>query len=339
MLPMMGGMLLTSISSGQIISRTGRYKMFPVIGTGVMSLGLLLLSRMTAETSTLAASGIMLVMGLGLGMVMQVLVIAVQNAVDYRDLGVATSGATLFRLIGGSVGTAVLGAIFATRLGSELARRLPPGTQGAPAPGAGITTELLASLSPAVRAAYADAFSASLSTVFVVATVVAIVGVRAHLASSGASASRDDLRGGDGRWRHGRRSVRDAGESGLARPSYGVVSRRSRIAMRSVSTWSSSRVKRTWSCRRRAAWLLVRLEQDPGIDAAALARTHQRGSQAFRQRDRSAHESSATSRYKARATTARKHYGVTSAGCEVLGRLIAVRRAHLDGGSVRVGHG
>ena len=119
MLPMMGGMLVTSISSGQLISRTGRYKIFPVVGTAVMTFGLFLLSRMTPETSTLAASGIMLLMGLGLGMVMQVLVIAVQNAVDYRDLGVATSGATLFRLIGGSVGTAVLGAIFVTRLGGR----------------------------------------------------------------------------------------------------------------------------------------------------------------------------------------------------------------------------
>ena len=112
MLPMMGGMLFSSISSGQMISRTGRYKIFPVIGTAVMTIGLFLLSRMTPQTSTLAASGIMLVMGLGLGMVMQVLVIAVQNAVDYGDLGVATSGATLFRFIGGSVGTAVLGVAF-----------------------------------------------------------------------------------------------------------------------------------------------------------------------------------------------------------------------------------
>src|SRR4029079_7272937 len=128
-------------------------------GTAVMTLGLFLLSRMTPQTSTLAASGIMLVMGLGLGMVMQVLVIAVQNAVDYRDLGVATSGATLFRLIGGSIGTAVLGAIFAMRLASELAHRLPAGATGAPESGVGITTQMLASLSPTVRAVYSQAFA------------------------------------------------------------------------------------------------------------------------------------------------------------------------------------
>ncbi len=102
MLPMMGGMLVTSIASGQLISRTGRYKIFPILGTLVMALGLYLLSRMTEQTTTLSASFTMLVLGLGLGMVMQVLVIAVQNAVDYADLGVATSGATLFRLVGGS---------------------------------------------------------------------------------------------------------------------------------------------------------------------------------------------------------------------------------------------
>ena len=102
--------------------------MFPVAGTAVMALGLFLLSRMTAETGTAAALGIMLILGLGLGLVMQVLVIAVQNAVDYADLGVATSGATLFRLIGGSLGTAALGAIFSTRLTANLERLLPAGS-------------------------------------------------------------------------------------------------------------------------------------------------------------------------------------------------------------------
>src|SRR5690606_38780858 len=116
MLPMMGGMLVTSIISGQLISRSGRYKRYPIAGTAVMTLGLFLLSRLDAGSNLQAALGTMLVLGLGLGLVMQVLVIAVQNAVDYKDLGVATSGAMLFRLIGGSFGTAVLGAIFAARL-------------------------------------------------------------------------------------------------------------------------------------------------------------------------------------------------------------------------------
>src|SRR5690348_18416150 len=95
---------------------------------------------MTEQTTTLSASLTMLVLGLGLGMVMQVLVIAVQNAVEYGDLGVATSGATLFRLIGGSLGTAVLGAIFASQLNANLTRLMPTGT---PSQGAGMTTEAL----------------------------------------------------------------------------------------------------------------------------------------------------------------------------------------------------
>jgi EmrB/QacA subfamily drug resistance transporter len=116
MVPLMGGTLLTSILAGQLASRTGKYKRFPIIGTAIVTVALLLISRMTADTSTLAASLYMLLLGLGLGFVMQVLIIAVQNAVDYRDLGVATSNAILFRYIGGSLGTTLLGAILATQL-------------------------------------------------------------------------------------------------------------------------------------------------------------------------------------------------------------------------------
>src|SRR4051812_2476617 len=167
MVPMMMGMLTMSIMSGQLISRTGRYKIFPVIGTGVMTLGLFLLSRLTPGTSTLVASLLMLVLGLGLGLVMQVLVIAVQNAVAYKDLGVATSGATLFRLIGGSLGTAVLGAVFANRLAANLARMLPAASTDAGAHG--LTMQALATMPPATRALYGQAFTAAVQTVFLVA--------------------------------------------------------------------------------------------------------------------------------------------------------------------------
>src|SRR4029077_20585159 len=104
MVPMMGGMLVTSIMSGQLISLTGRYKIFPLLGTAVMTVGLYLLLRPTPESTNTTAALLMLILGVRLGMRMQVLVIAVQNDVDYRDLGVAPSGATLFRLIGGSLG-------------------------------------------------------------------------------------------------------------------------------------------------------------------------------------------------------------------------------------------
>jgi EmrB/QacA subfamily drug resistance transporter len=119
--PLMGGLLLTSTISGQIITRTGRYKPFPIAGTLIMAIGFFLLSRMDPQTSALTRSLSMLVVGLGLGMVMQVLVLAVQNAVEYRELGVATSGATFFRSIGGSFGVAVFGTIFSNRLQTTLA--------------------------------------------------------------------------------------------------------------------------------------------------------------------------------------------------------------------------
>lgn len=145
MVPMMVGVLLTSIASGQVIARTGRYKPFPIAGTAIAAGGFTLLATMDPQTTTLQRSAYMLVLGLGLGMTMQVLVLAVQNAVDYRDLGVATSGATFFRSIGGSFGVAVFGTIFSNRLASEL-------------PGAG----------------RAEAYSEALSTVFLVAVPVVL---------------------------------------------------------------------------------------------------------------------------------------------------------------------
>ncbi|MGH7641675.1 MAG: MDR family MFS transporter, partial [Candidatus Dormibacteria bacterium] len=139
LLPLMAGLLVTSIGSGILISRWGRYKIFPILGTAVMSVGLFLFSLLGVATSTLTISLFMVVLGLGLGGVMQVLVIVVQNAVPHSELGVATSGATFFRSIGGSFGTAIFGAIFANVLQGNLAHylagiRLPAsfsGTAGA----------------------------------------------------------------------------------------------------------------------------------------------------------------------------------------------------------------
>lgn len=174
LLPMMVGLLATSIGSGQLISRYGRYKVFPIAGTAVMAVGLFLLSTMTAATGTAASSVFMFVLGVGIGGVMQVLVIAVQNAVDYPDLGTATSGATFFRSIGGSFGTAVFGAIFAHvftgNLRDHLAgQALPPGFNGH----AGASPAALAHLPAPVHAGYVDAYAASLHTVFLAAVPIA----------------------------------------------------------------------------------------------------------------------------------------------------------------------
>ena len=172
LVPMMAGMLLTSIAAGQIVSRVGRYRMFPILGTAVLALGLFLVSRMGVDTTRIVSSANMLVVGMGLGMVMQVLVLAVQNAVEYEDLGVATSGATLFRLIGGSFGVAVLGAIFASRLESILARTLTADAVDV----AHVSPAAVLRFAPETRRAYLDAFAGSLRTVFVVAAAVAVLG-------------------------------------------------------------------------------------------------------------------------------------------------------------------
>ena len=175
-LPLMLGFLGMSILSGQIISRTGRYKIFPILGTGIMTVGLYLLSTMTARTSFRLAAVDMLIVGIGLGLVMQVLVIAVQNAVPYRQLGTATSLATFFRSIGGSFGVAILGAVFANRLAIEERRYLPPQALKALA-GGNVTanpTELKALPVP-VHHGFVLAFSHSLHTVFLVAVPVVAV--------------------------------------------------------------------------------------------------------------------------------------------------------------------
>jgi len=171
MTPMMGGTLITSIGSGRLITRIGRYRIFPIIGTGIVTIALFLLSTMTVATSIWLASAYMLLLGLGLGMVMQVLVLAVQNAVPYESLGVATSGVTLFRLVGGAVGVALFGGIFAFALANNLQEllagvKLPNFTDPA----------AIAALPPPTRAAYFTAFAEALHPVFQTASAAALFG-------------------------------------------------------------------------------------------------------------------------------------------------------------------
>ncbi|MEU1184061.1 MDR family MFS transporter [Streptomyces sp. NPDC005820] len=178
MLPMVAGMLLSSTGSGQIVSRTGRWKVFPVTGTGVTALGLLLLHQLDESSSTTEMSTYFFVFGLGLGLVMQVLVLIVQNAVAYEDLGVATSGATFFRSIGASFGVAIFGTVFAGRLGDKLTdalrgAELPSGlsVQGLESDPRDIT-RLPSSLQPQALHAYASA----ITDVFLYAAPVALLG-------------------------------------------------------------------------------------------------------------------------------------------------------------------
>jgi EmrB/QacA subfamily drug resistance transporter len=179
-LPLMAGLLIVSIGSGRIISRTGRYRIFPVAGSFVTVLGLYLLSLMGPHTSTWLDSLYMFVLGAGIGGVMQVLVIIVQNAVPHSELGVATSGATFFRSIGGSFGTAIFGAIFSNVLAGNLTKHLgslhlPAGFSSADA-----TPALLAHLPAAVLHGFVAGYAESIQTVFIIAVPI---GALAFLAS------------------------------------------------------------------------------------------------------------------------------------------------------------
>ncbi len=177
MLPLMAGMLTTSIASGQLISHWGRYKVFPIAGTATIGLGLFLLSRMDATTGYGTSSIYMLILGLGLGCVMQVLVIVVQNAVPHERVGTATSSATFFRSIGGSFGVAVFGAIFNNALAGNLRTYLPPAAFATLSDGGTVTQDpaQLSRLPPAVHAGYVAAFAHSLEPVFLVAVPIAAV--------------------------------------------------------------------------------------------------------------------------------------------------------------------
>jgi EmrB/QacA subfamily drug resistance transporter len=165
--PMMAGLLVTSIASGRLISKWGKYRLFPIVGTAIMTIGMVLLSRLHLGTGGAYTSLSMLVLGLGLGMVMQVLVLAVQNAVQPAVMGVATSGSIMFRQIGGSVGIAAFGAIFANHLRTNLAKTLPPGVHGPTS----ATPVAVKALPPHVHALYVHAFSNALHPMFLVGAV------------------------------------------------------------------------------------------------------------------------------------------------------------------------
>jgi len=167
--PMMAGVLVSSITSGQIISRIGRYKLFPICGTALMTVALHLLSGLDVETDVTTASVYMLLLGLGLGMVMQILVMAVQNSVAYEQLGVATSGTTLSRSIGGSIGTALFGGIFAFVLEGSIRHAVPGAAPGLPDPVA------LAHMAEPLRSTYLALFVDALHPVFRMASAMALI--------------------------------------------------------------------------------------------------------------------------------------------------------------------
>jgi len=319
MVPLMAGTLVTSILAGQLVSRTGKYKLFPIVGTTIVTLSLLLISRMTAETSTLAASLYMALLGLGLGFVMQVLIIAVQNAVDYRELGVATSNAILFRFVGGSLGTALLGAVLATQLQTH-AQQLMPGTAALDL----ISPQALAGLSPAVRGAYIEAFVASLSTVFLVAAAISFFGLLAALLlperplrETVAAAAEADI----------------GGEISQTFPMVTDTDSREKL-LRGLFVLADRDVRRRYiaaivtragvDLSPTAAWLLVQIERERGVDVNELGRRGKCDAKNLQ-------AATAELLHKSLITAGELAdvYRLTAAGCEMYNRLVTARREHL----------
>ncbi|WPO70292.1 MULTISPECIES: MFS transporter [unclassified Streptomyces] len=177
MLPMMAGVVGASIVSGQLISHTGRYKIYPVLGGALSVVGMWFLSRLETDTSRLAYSVWMAILGAGIGLVMPVLILAVQNTVRPGDLGTATSAHNYFRQIGGSVGAAVFGTLFADRLAAALADRLPAGSDKDLPDPESLTPQLVHALPTPLREGYIQAYADAMPRIFLYLVPVLVLGM------------------------------------------------------------------------------------------------------------------------------------------------------------------
>ncbi|MDG4860157.1 MDR family MFS transporter, partial [Streptomyces sp. T-3] len=175
MLPMMGGIVGASIVSGQLISHTGHYRIYPILGGAISAVGMWLLSRLEVDTSRLEYSIWMAVLGVGIGLIMPVLILAVQNAVPPADLGTATSANNYFRQIGGSVGAAIFGTLFANRLADALSDRLPTDVD-LPDPES-ITPQLVHAMPAALREGYIQAYADAMPRIFLYLVPVLVLGL------------------------------------------------------------------------------------------------------------------------------------------------------------------
>jgi MFS family permease len=295
MVPMMAGTLAASITVGQLVTRYGRYRWFPIAGMATASAALALLSTIGPATTRGVLVAELALLGLGLGMVTQVLIVAAQNAASYDDLGAATSGATMFRLIGGSIGTAVLGTVFASRGG--------------------------ASADPVL-------VSAATGHVFALAAIVAGVGfvvtwflpehpLRETVAAASGSVGRE------------------AGDAFAMAP----TGDRSLELLRGLAILADRDVQRAYiegivaragvGLSAIAAWLLLRIEEQPGVDLDALARRVGIAPDRVQV---------GLAELEARRLVSRRDaapsYAPTPDGCEIYDRLAAARRerlAHLAG--------
>lgn len=165
LMPLMLGLVAASVFAGNVVSRTGRYRIFPIVGTGVLTLAMVLLSTLDTDTSQLVSGTFMVVMGVGIGLIMQVVVVATQNESPARDLGVATSSLNFFRQAGGSLGVAFLGSLFTGRIADML------GSSSA----ANMTPEQIRALPVAEQTQVAEAFASGVGRIFVVAIPIVLV--------------------------------------------------------------------------------------------------------------------------------------------------------------------
>ncbi|WP_129337738.1 MDR family MFS transporter [Cellulomonas endophytica] len=179
MLPMMVGVMLTAILSGIAITRTGRYKVFPVAGLAITALGLVWLTRLTGEISMVLFGAMIFTLGAGLGLVMQTIVLAVQNSVDPHEIGTATSANNFFREIGAAVGTAVFSTLFTSRLTDRLETvfaGVPAGAEGSASP-SGLTPAAVDALPAPLRAGVVEAFADALAPAFWLLVPLILVGL------------------------------------------------------------------------------------------------------------------------------------------------------------------
>ena len=326
MVPMMGGTLVSSILAGLAISRYGRYRVFPIAGTAIATAGLVLLSRITADTGSAVLLGYLLTLGIGLGLVTQVLIVAVQNSARYEDLGIATSGVTLFRLIGGSVGTAILGTIFAAGVSSRLEATLPAfaGESASHLPTTDVTAGMLASLPPAVRQVYLDAFATALGNAFLIAAIVSLAGflltwimpelpLRDTVAAASSSIGRDTGEAFP---------LPDAGDAATE-----LLRGLSIIADRDVQRAYIEGLVRDAGLDMlpAAAWLLLRFNDDPRTDIGELSRRNG----VPRDRLEAGLEQLRSRGLVSASETGMPGHTLTQAGCDVYDRLSVVRRARL----------
>jgi EmrB/QacA subfamily drug resistance transporter len=187
LLPLLIGLLVMSIGSGRYISRTGSYRWFPLAGTILVTIGLILLTHLGAHTSLVVVGLDILVFGSGLGLFIQVLTLVVQNAVPMRQMGVATSSVTFFRSMGGAIGASALGAVLTAGIASEFPKFLPP---AALAGGGDKVAELVQSpdvldklgrTNPALHEGIIQAYSHAIDKLFLVAIPVSVLSIIAAL--------------------------------------------------------------------------------------------------------------------------------------------------------------